>query len=77
MPLYCKQCEERRYPQYSAEDKGTLWLCNKCQNYTDAEDVIIREQTQEERDQVKAKAEEFERTSKFSGEKLSRRKGVN
>ncbi len=77
MPLYCKQCEERRYPQYSVDDKGTLWLCNKCQNYTDAEDMIIREQTQEERDGIKAKSEEFERTSRFSGEKLSRRKGVN
>ena len=70
MPLYCKQCEERRYPQYSSDDKGTLWLCNKCQNFTDADDVIIREQTQGERDAIKAKAEEFERTSKFSGEKL-------
>ena len=55
MPLYCKQCEERRYPQYSSDDKGTLWLCIKCQNYTDADDVIIREQTQEERDEIKAK----------------------
>ncbi|MHA7734644.1 KH domain-containing protein [Nitrosopumilus sp. S6] len=77
MPLHCKKCEERRYPQYSESDKGTLWLCNKCQNYTDAEDVIIREQTQEERDAVKAKAEEFEKTSNFPAEKLSRRKGVN
>ncbi|KFM17220.1 hypothetical protein SCCGRSA3_00652 [Marine Group I thaumarchaeote SCGC RSA3] len=77
MPLYCKQCEERRYPLYNTNDKETLWLCNKCQNYTDADDVIIREQTQEERDEIKAKAKEFERTSNFSGEKLSRRKGVN
>ncbi|AFS80239.1 hypothetical protein NKOR_01665 [Candidatus Nitrosopumilus koreensis AR1] len=77
MPLFCKQCNERRYPQYSELDKGTLWLCNKCQNYTDSEDVIIREQTEQERADIQAKSEEFERTSNFPAEKLSRRKGVN
>ncbi|WP_148703943.1 hypothetical protein [Nitrosopumilus piranensis] len=77
MPLFCKQCEGRRYPIYKESDKGTLWLCNKCQNYTDSEDVIIREQTEQERTNVKAKADEFEKTSNFPAEKLSRRKGVN
>ena len=77
MPLNCSKCQSRRYPQYSKSDKGTLWLCNTCQNYTDSEDVIIREQTEQERADIRTKAEEFERTSNFPSEKLSRRKGVN
>lgn len=77
MPLFCNKCESRRYPQYSESDNGTLWLCNKCQNFANSDDEIIREQTEQERADVRAKSEEFDRTSNFPVEHRSRRKGVN
>ncbi len=77
MPLFCKQCSDRRYPEYHETEKETLWLCKTCRNFTNAEDVIVREQTDEEREAVAKKLEEFDKTSNFPAEKLSRRKGVN
>jgi len=41
------------------------------------EDIIIREQTDEEREIIKKKLDEFEKSTTSKGEKLSRRKGVN
>ena len=77
MTLFCKQCEGRRLPEYSQAEKQTLWLCKKCQNFSNDVDVIVREQTDEERKEVKMKLEEFEKTVNFPKGKLVRRKGVN
>ena len=54
-----------------------MWLCEKCHNFADMEDFIIREQTDEERQESKRKLEEFENSTIPQGEKLVRRKGVN
>ena len=40
--------------------KETLWLCEKCKNFVNNDDFIIREQTEEERQEIKRKLEEFE-----------------
>lgn len=77
MPLFCKQCEGRRLPIVLSESDKAMWLCEKCQNYVDADDFIIREQTDEERQENKRKLEEFKNTTVSKGEKLVRRKGVN
>ena len=77
MPLFCKQCNGRRVPIFMNKENTSLWLCEKCKNYTDTEDFIIREQTEEEIQEIKKKLEEFEKTTNFPKEKLSRRKGVN
>jgi len=77
MPLFCKQCNSRRLPEYHQKEKSTLWLCVKCKNFVDMEDAIIREQTDEEREKIKRKQEDFENTTNFPKAKLNRRKGVN
>ena len=77
MTLFCKQCEGRRLPEYHEAEKQTLWLCKKCQNFANGEDVIVREQTDDERKEAKMKLEEFEKTTNFPKGKLVRRKGVN
>jgi DNA-directed RNA polymerase subunit M/transcription elongation factor TFIIS len=43
MPLFCKQCSNRRFPKWIKKENTTLWNCKKCGNYSDAEDTIIRE----------------------------------
>ena len=48
MPLFCKQCKSRRFPKILATDEKALWLCEKCNNFVDMEDIIIREQTDDE-----------------------------
>jgi len=77
MPLFCKQCNSRRLPEHHEAEKQTLWLCEKCKNFVNIEDVIIREQTEEEREKIRKKLEEFEKTTPFTNEKRARRKGVN
>lgn len=77
MTLFCKQCNERRLPIVFAKDKAPLWICNKCGNFADGEDVIIREVTKEEKEGMDKKLEDFENNTKLTGEKLKRRKGVN
>jgi hypothetical protein len=77
MTLFCKQCNERRLPIVFAKDKAPLWLCNKCGNFADGEDVIIREITKEEKEDIKKKEDDFENNTELNGEKLKRRKGVN
>ena len=77
MPLFCKQCESRRFPVILSVGENTMWLCEKCHNFVDMEDFIIREQTDEERQKAKRKIDEFENTMISQGEKLVRRKGVN
>ena len=59
MPLFCKQCESRRLPVMLSAGEKTMWLCEKCKNFVDMEDFIIREQTEEERQESKRKLEEF------------------
>lgn len=77
MSLFCKQCNSRRFPEHHGAEKQTMWLCKKCENFVDMEDTIIREQTEDERQEVKRKLEEFENTINFQDEKMVRRKGVN
>jgi len=77
MTLFCKQCDGRRLPEYHQNEKATLWLCIKCKNFTDINDLILREQTDEEREIVKRKEKEFAESTNFPSAKLSRRKGVN
>lgn len=77
MTLFCKQCNDRRLPEYIQAEKQTLWLCKKCQNFANDEDSIVREQTEDERNEIKRKLEEFEKTVNFPKGKLVRRKGVN
>ncbi|MCV0430333.1 hypothetical protein [Nitrosopumilus sp.] len=77
MTLFCKQCNERRLPIVFAKDKPPLWLCDKCENFADGEDNIVRELTKEEKDEMKKKLDDFEKNTVLTGEKLSRRKGVN
>ena len=55
----------------------TLWLCEKCDNYVDPKDVIIRERTKAEKDEMDAKIDNFKKTVVLTGEKMKRRKGVN
>ena len=43
MPLFCKQCNSRRLPKSIMSENRTLWLCEKCKNFVDSEDFIIRE----------------------------------
>ncbi|MCV0401658.1 MAG: hypothetical protein K5777_06750 [Nitrosopumilus sp.] len=77
MTLFCKQCNGRRVPIIHAKDKPPLWLCEKCENFADAEDTIIGELSKEEKDDMKKKLDDFEKNVVLTGEKLSRRKGVN
>ena len=78
MPLFCKQCNGRRVPIFQAEEKTSFWLCEKCENFVDSEDVIIREWTKAEKDEMNSKLEEFEKsTASIPEEKMVRRKGVN
>ncbi len=77
MTLFCKQCNERRLPIVFAKDKPPLWICEKCGNFADGEDIIIREVTKEEKEGIKKKLEDFENNTELNGEKLKRRKGVN
>ncbi len=48
MPLFCKQCNNRRLPRWMTAEKMTLWICETCKNFVDAEDVIIREDVSEQ-----------------------------
>ena len=78
MPLFCKQCNGRRLPIFQYTEKLTLWLCETCENFVDAEDVIVREFRKSEKDEINAKLVEFEKsTASLSAEKMTRRKGVN
>ena len=77
MTLFCKQCDSRRLPIFQQTEKVTLWLCEKCDNFADAEDVIIREQTKIEKDETETKLEDFRKSTESASEEMSRRKGVN
>ena len=78
MPIFCKQCNDRRLPIFQYSEKITMWLCEKCENFVDPNDVIIRELTESEKDGINAKLEKFRNdTISIPPEKMSRRKGVN
>ena len=77
MPLFCKQCQSRRLPIFQTTEKITFWLCEKCENFVDANDEIIRELTKGEKDEMNAKLEDFKNNVVLTGEKMKRRKGVN
>ena len=78
MPIFCKQCNDRRLPIFQYSEKITLWLCEECENFVDPNDVIIRELTESEKDEINTKLEKFRNdTISIPPEKMSRRKGVN
>ena len=78
MPLFCKQCNERRVPIFQKEENTSFWLCEKCQNFVDADDNILRELKESERKALDKELEDFERdTESLPKEKMTRRKGVN
>ena len=64
-------------PIFQERENISLWLCEKCKNFVDEKDFIVREQTEQERQEAERKIREFEETSNFPSEKLVRRKGVN
>ncbi|NRA06229.1 MAG: hypothetical protein HRU07_08795 [Nitrosopumilus sp.] len=77
MPLFCKQCNDRRLPIFQYSEKITLWRCGKCENFVDPNDVIIRELTKSEKNGINDKLEKFRKdTISIPPEKMSRRKGV-
>jgi len=72
MPIY------RRLPIFQYSEKITIWLCEKCENFVDPNDIIIREITESEKNGIKAKLEKFRNDIiSLPAEKMSRRKGVN
>jgi len=78
MPLFCKQCNGRRLPIFQYAEKLSLWLCKTCENFVDSNDMIIREFTKTEKDEMNVKLEEFEKSiESITTEKMTRRKGVN
>ena len=77
MTLFCKQCNGRRLPIFQKIEKITFWHCEKCENFADGEDVIIREVTKAEKDEMNTRLEDFKKNVVLTGEKMSRRKGVN
>tara|TARA_B110001454_G_scaffold155763_1_gene145067 strand:+ start:681 stop:917 length:237 start_codon:yes stop_codon:yes gene_type:complete len=78
MTLFCKQCNGRRVPIFQKTENISFWLCENCENFTDADDNILRELTELEKIEMKKELEDFKKdNSKFSKEKMIRRKGVN
>ena len=67
----------RRLPIYQVTEKDTFWHCEKCGNFADKDDVIIRELSKTEIDAMNKKLEDFKKNVVLTGEKMSRRKGVN
>ena len=43
MPLLCKDCNGRRFPIAFPDQRDALWLCEKCKNFVNSEDFIVRE----------------------------------
>ena len=78
MPLFCKQCNGRRLPIFQYTENLSLWVCETCENFVDSNDVIIRELTKTEKDEMNVKLEEFKKSiESITSEKMTRRKGVN
>lgn len=78
MTLFCKQCNERRVPVFQKIENTSFWLCEKCGNFCDKDDNIIRELSELERKTLEKEVEDFEKdTAKLPQEKMNRRKGVN
>ena len=78
MTLFCKQCNGRRVPIFQRTENTSFWLCENCKNFADADDNILRELTELEKIEMKKELEDFKKdNSKFSKEKMVRRKGVN
>ena len=42
VPIFCEKCNDRRLPKWMKEMNMSLWLCETCKNYVDAENHIIR-----------------------------------
>ncbi|MEO2220597.1 MAG: hypothetical protein ABGW55_03460 [Nitrosopumilus sp.] len=78
MPLLCKQCNGRRFPIAFTEERDALWLCEKCKNFVNIKDEIIREWTEQEIEENKLKLEDFNKNiTKEKTPEIKRRSGVN
>jgi hypothetical protein len=43
MSLFCKKCQNRRFPKWIKEENQTNWLCETCGNFVDSQDNFIRD----------------------------------
>ena len=78
MPLLCKQCNGRRFPIAFTEERDALWLCEKCKNFVNIKDEIIREWSEQEIEENKLKLEDFNKNiTKEKTPEIKRRSGVN
>jgi Fe2+ or Zn2+ uptake regulation protein len=78
MPLLCKQCNGRRFPIAFTEERDALWLCEKCKNFVNIKDEVIREWTEQEIEENKLKLEDFNKNiTKEKTPEIKRRSGVN
>ena len=78
MPLFCKECNGRRLPIAFPEERDALWLCEKCKNFVNIKDEIIREWTDKEIEENKVKLENFNNDVTIEKTpEIKRRSGVN
>jgi hypothetical protein len=78
MPLLCKECNGRRLPIAFPEERDALWLCEKCKNFVNIKDEIIREWTDKEIEENKVKLENFNNDVTIEKTpEIKRRSGVN
>jgi len=78
MPLFCKECNGRRLPIAFPEERDALWLCEKCKNFVNIKDEIIREWTDKEIEENKVKLENFNNNVTIEKTpEIKRRSGVN
>jgi|TARA_B110000263_G_C15126386_1_gene426787 Fe2+ or Zn2+ uptake regulation protein len=78
VPLFCKECNGRRLPIAFPEERDALWLCEKCKNFVNIKDEIIREWTDKEIEENKVKLENFNNDVTIEKTpEIKRRSGVN
>ena len=78
MSLFCKECNGRRLPIAFPEERDALWLCEKCKNFVNIKDEIIREWTDKEIEENKVKLENFNNDVTIEKTpEIKRRSGVN
>jgi len=76
--LFCKECNGRRLPIAFPEERDALWLCEKCKNFVNIKDEIIREWTDKEIEENKVKLENFNNDVTIEKTpEIKRRSGVN
>ena len=78
MSLFCKECNGRRLPIAFPEERDALWLCEKCKDFVNIKDEIIREWTDKEIEENKVKLENFNNDVTIEKTpEIKRRSGVN